>query len=181
MSHRVVEEWMGEQAETLEDLLRPDLYAVCVGINPSTVSVERGHYYQGLLGQQFYARLRYVGLLPRDADGWEDDALFELGVGFTDIVKRATARADALSPAEFDYGRALLRDKLGSVAPTLVVFTFAKTAKVLFGPGAKTGFFDPGDGSGMHHFAMPGPYEKVAPRDAMLDELARFIARTRSR
>ena len=35
MSHRVSEKWMGEQIETLEDLLRPGLHAVCIGINPA--------------------------------------------------------------------------------------------------------------------------------------------------
>jgi double-stranded uracil-DNA glycosylase len=181
MSHRVVEDWMGERVETLEDLLRPGLYAVCVGINPSTVSVERGHYYQGRLGQQFYERLRYVGLLPRDATGWEDDSLFGLGVGFTDIVKRATAKVDRLSAKEYEDGRPLLREKLAAARPTLVVFTFPMTAKRLFGPAAQPGFFDAGEGSDTHYFAMPGPYEKVARRDALLDELTRLVARTHPR
>lgn len=180
MSHRVVEDWMGEQVETLEDLLRPDLFAVCIGINPSTVSVDAGHYYQGRLGQQFYERLRYVGLLPRDADRWEDDALFERGVGLTDIIKRPTARADALPPAEFEHGRALLHDKLAAAAPQLVIFTFLRTGRALFGASARPGFFDPGDGdASTRWFAMPGPYEKRERRDALLDELRRFLADTR--
>jgi TDG/mug DNA glycosylase family protein len=54
MSHRVTEKWMGEQVETLEDLLRPGLHAVCIGINPAPASVSAGHYYQGKLGQMFY-------------------------------------------------------------------------------------------------------------------------------
>ena len=33
--HRVVEEWMGEEVETLQDLLGPGLRGVVVGINPS--------------------------------------------------------------------------------------------------------------------------------------------------
>ena len=55
MSHRVIEEWRGVEVETLEDLLRPGLRAVCVGINPAPVSVAAGHYYQGRLGQAFSA------------------------------------------------------------------------------------------------------------------------------
>jgi double-stranded uracil-DNA glycosylase len=49
---------VGQQVETLEDLLRPGLPAVCVGINPAPASVTAGHYYQGRLGQGFYERLR---------------------------------------------------------------------------------------------------------------------------
>jgi hypothetical protein len=32
--HRVTESWLGDEVETLEDLLAPQLRAVCVGINP---------------------------------------------------------------------------------------------------------------------------------------------------
>jgi len=56
--NRVREKWMGEKVETLADLLRPGLRAVIVGINPSTVSVEAGHYYQGTLGKLLWKRLR---------------------------------------------------------------------------------------------------------------------------
>jgi G:T/U-mismatch repair DNA glycosylase len=45
MSHRAIEEWMGQQVETLEDLLRPGLRAVCIGINLAPTSVGAGHYY----------------------------------------------------------------------------------------------------------------------------------------
>ena len=179
MSHRVTEDWMGQPVDTLEDLLRDDLYAVCVGINPSVVSVEQGHYYRGALGRQFYGRLRCVDLLPDDVDGWEDDALFDLGVGLTDIIKRATAKADKLLSKEFAHGRPLLLDKLDQVAPTLVIFTFPKAAQKLFGVKATTGFFDPGTGDETTWFAMPGPYEERTRRDGLLDELKRFIANTR--
>jgi TDG/mug DNA glycosylase family protein len=48
---------MGERIETLEDLLRLGLRAVCVGINPAPPSVKAGHYYQGRRGQAFWTRL----------------------------------------------------------------------------------------------------------------------------
>ena len=65
--HRVKETWMGEDVETLADLLRPGLNAVCVGINPSPVSVAAGHYYQGPPGNDFshgYARQACCHLTP---------------------------------------------------------------------------------------------------------------------
>jgi hypothetical protein len=52
--HRVTVDWMGHRVETLADLMRPGLRAVCVGINPSPVSVAAGHYYQARLGQAFF-------------------------------------------------------------------------------------------------------------------------------
>src|SRR5436305_487590 len=102
---------MGTEVETLEDLLRPQLRAVCVGINPAPASVAAGHYYQGHLGQQFFSRLRSDGVIPEDP-GWEDDVAFATGIGFTDIVKRPTPSARELLRSQLEHGKALLYEKL---------------------------------------------------------------------
>jgi double-stranded uracil-DNA glycosylase len=132
VSHRIRERCLDREVETLKDLLRPGLTAVCVGINPAPHGVAVGHYYQGRLGQRFCRRLRVAGILP-DEPGWEDDLAFANGVGFTDIVKRPTARASEIRPEEFEYGRPLLEDKLDAAGPRLLVFSFKRTAEVLFG------------------------------------------------
>lgn len=170
---------MGRPEETLEDLLRPRLRAVCVGINPSRVSVDAGHYYQGRLGQVFLARLRRVGLLPATAAGYEDDALFAAGVGFTDVVKRATARARELRPEEYEHGSAELLKKLAAARAPLVIFTFKRTAEVLLGRFGGCGFLPaqeivPGD-----VFVMPGPYVAREQVDTELDELRDYLDHAR--
>jgi TDG/mug DNA glycosylase family protein len=169
--HRVVEEWMGLPEETLQDLLRPGLRAVCVGINPSRVSVQAGHYYQGRLGRLFLRRLREVGLLSRDAPGYEDDVLFSAGVGFTDLVKRATARAGELRPDELAHGRARLLTKLEEVDAPLVIFTYKKTAEVLFGRFRGVGLLPGQDLLAGDAFVMPGPYAPRQQAAETLDEL----------
>ncbi len=164
---------MGERVTTLEDLLRPGLRAVCVGINPAPTSVEAGHYYQGRLGQGFFARLRQAGVLPSSFDGYEDDAAFAAGIGFTDIVKRPTASAKEVKPEEFAHGRGLLEGKLGQYKPDLVIFTFKKTAQTLFGSFAGNGFLA---GLKLAHsevFVMPGPYEDAGTAAATMRHLAR--------
>src|SRR4051812_36177627 len=108
LNHRVVEEWMGKQVETLADLLRPRLRAVCVGINPAPRSVRAGHYYQGSLGQKFFSRLHQARVVPPGRGGWQDDEAFAAGVGFTDIVKRPTEKASHVRPEEYEHGRVLL-------------------------------------------------------------------------
>jgi len=167
---------MGDRVETLADLLRPALRVVCVGINPSIVSVEAGHYYQGTLGQRFFGRLRYVGLLDDRHAGFEDDAAFASGVGFTDIVKRPTAKAAALSPAEFEHGQNLFEAKLEAHRPELVIFTFKKAAESLFGSFSGNGFVP---GLRLAHsevFVMPAPYESNATVYPTLDILAERLA-----
>lgn len=173
--HRVVETWRGEQVETLADLLKPGLRAVCVGINPSPVSVAAGHYYQGQVGQRFWARLRQVGLLEEPGDGFEDDAAFAAGVGFTDIVKRPSARADDLAADELRAGKSELARKLKRFRPELVIFTFKKTAVVLCGGFPGHGFVHGVDVAGIPAFVMPGPYERADRVAKALDQLARRL------
>jgi TDG/mug DNA glycosylase family protein len=175
--HRVTIEWMGAKIVTLEDLLRPALRVLCIGINPALTSVEQGHYYQGRSGQGFLARLRLVGLLPAYDGRWEDDVAFELGIGQTDIVKRPTAKAEAINLAEFAYGKRALRERLAGVQATLVIFTFKQAAKKLFGDFKGHGFISGFTLCGGEIFVMPGPYEKRDVADRSLSELRAWVER----
>jgi TDG/mug DNA glycosylase family protein len=172
MGHRVTETWRGEAVQTLEDLLRPGLRAVCVGINPSTVSVETGHYYQGRLGKLFFSRLRQAGLIGMAPPGSEDDSAFAEGIGFTDIVKKPTSRASGLSNEDYQAGKPLLIEKLERYRPSLVIFTFKKTATVVCGSFAGHGFVKGVEVASIPAFVMPGPYEKTERVTAALESLA---------
>jgi TDG/mug DNA glycosylase family protein len=167
---------MGEEVETLADLLRPGLRAVVVGINPSTVSVEARHYYQGTLGKLLWRRLREAGMLESAEPGREDDEAFAAGVGFTDFVKRPSPRAHDLSAAEFEHGRAALEAKLARYAPELVLFTYKKTATVLRGRFPGHGFVPGLEVAGIPAFVMPGPYERADRVAGALAELRRSAA-----
>lgn len=173
--HRVTMEWMGEEIVTLEDLLRPELRVLCIGINPALTSVERGHYYQGRSGQGFLARLRAVGLLPVYDGRWEDDVAFELGIGQADVVKRPTAKAKAISAAEFAYGRRALNERLEGVLAELVIFTFKGAARKLFGDFEGHGFISGLTLCGGEVFVMPGPYEKSEVAQKSLSELRAWV------
>jgi TDG/mug DNA glycosylase family protein len=172
IGHRITEDWMGQRVDTLADLLQPELRAVCVGINPAPSSVRVGHYYQGALGQGFFRRLRSAGLLPA-GPGWEDDLAFENGIGFTDIVKRPTARATEIHPDEFKHGRPLLVAKLEPLRLRLVVFTFKDAAKKYFGPFEGNGLLTGRDIGGAKVFVMPGPY---APGDLVRQKIEELRA-----
>ena len=77
----------GRTVETLADLppLRDRL--LFVGLNPSPVSVEPGHYHQGRLGQTFWRRLMTAGVIPHGTPiETADDALMAAGHGITDLL-----------------------------------------------------------------------------------------------
>lgn len=169
--HRVSTEWMGEQIVTLADLLRPGLQSVVVGINPSPVSVAVGHYYQGQIGQRFFKRLDSAGVIDLSVAGLEDDVAFAAGIGFTDVVKRPTARADALRPGELEHGRELLEAKLAHLQVPRVVFTFKGGAEALLGKLSGHGLMPDVTLAGAEVFVMPGPMERTDRVERALADL----------
>lgn len=114
---------------TLPDLLRPGLDLVFVGINPSVYSVAQGHYFARKANRFWPALSRSVLSEPvRRALGVDrlepvhDIVLPDHGIGFTDVVKRATARADEVSNAEFAAGARDLVVKLETFRPRIACF-----------------------------------------------------------
>jgi TDG/mug DNA glycosylase family protein len=152
---------MSQEVFTLEDLLHSRLRTVVVGINPSPVSVAVGHYYQGKLGQRFYKRLDRAGVIDLSAAGFQDDAAFTAGIGFTDVVKRPTARAHDLRPGELEHGRELLEAKLARLRIPKVMFTFKAGAEALLGPLKGPGLQDGQTLASTEIFVMPGPVART--------------------
>jgi TDG/mug DNA glycosylase family protein len=114
---------------TLPDLLRPGLKIVFVGINPSVFSAQRGHYFARSTNRFWPCFSRSaLSLEARQALGVEtlkpehDRALPDCGFGFTDLVKRPTARADQLNPAELAAGVGELTAKLARDKPRIACF-----------------------------------------------------------
>ncbi len=100
-----------------------------IGINPSLYSVSQGHYFARKTNRFWPALSRSVlSARARQALGVDqllpvhDAALLGHGIGFTDVVKRPTARADELDPAEFADAARDLVTKLTMFQPRIVCF-----------------------------------------------------------
>jgi TDG/mug DNA glycosylase family protein len=113
----------------LPDYLRPDLRIVFIGINPSVYSVQRGHYFARKTNRFWpaFSRSRLSApvraALGRDTLGPQDDArLLDFGIGFTDVVKRASRNVSELDRADFERGVPVLLEKLRSYTPGVAVF-----------------------------------------------------------
>jgi TDG/mug DNA glycosylase family protein len=114
---------------TLPDLLGDGLDLVFVGINPSLYSVAKGHYFARRSNRFWPCVSRSVLTLPiRAALGVSllqpvHDRLFPAhGIGFTDVVKRATTKASEVRPRELRAGADALRSKLERDRPRLACF-----------------------------------------------------------
>jgi TDG/mug DNA glycosylase family protein len=117
------------KVRTLREKLRPNLKAVFVGLNPSRVSVEAGHYYQGRLGLRFWRRVEEYIIGETLPDGCQDEIAFTYGYGFADVVRRPTPRAANLTREEIcnavpNFIRRIEQRTAGGRKP-LIIFVFA--------------------------------------------------------
>jgi TDG/mug DNA glycosylase family protein len=163
----------GASLETLADLppLRDRL--LFVGLNPSPVSVEAGHYFQGRLGQAFWRRLMLAEILPRDTPiETADDALVAMGHGLTDLLKVPSPRDDA-TDAILRAGVGPLWQKVAIWRPAAIVFVYKRAAEIVAARALaeRWGKLEGVALSGRPCFLMPGPYARTAEVDAGLNFL----------
>src|SRR5688572_24522438 len=104
---------------TLPDLLAMNLDVVFIGINPSTYSVERGHYFARKANRFWPAfnRSRLSepvrrGLGVETLTFEHDVELPRFGIGFTDVIKIPSSNASGLTPAMFREWTPRLRERL---------------------------------------------------------------------
>jgi len=90
------------------DVVAPDLGVLFCGINPGLYTAAIGHHF-GRPGNRFWKVLHLAGFTPRELLPFEELELLTHGCGVTNIVNRATARADELAPEDLVRGAARLR------------------------------------------------------------------------
>lgn len=125
---------------SIPDLLEPGLDVLFCGINPGLYSGATGYHF-ARPGNRFWPALHASGFTPRRFDPSEQDALLDLGIGITNVVNRATARADELTADELRAGGVRLRETVARYRPrwlAVVGITAYRTAfdrpKATFGP-----------------------------------------------
>lgn len=168
----------GQTTETLADLPPLRDHLLFVGLNPSPVSVQAGHYHQGRLGRTFWRRLMLAGVLSAGTTvETADDALLAAGHGITDLLKLPTPR-DVATDSELTAGVGPLWQKISIWRPAAVVFIYKRAASACAGRalGESWGHLVDIALAGRPCFLMPGPYAPVAQVDAGLNVLRSLAA-----
>ncbi|KOG69321.1 hypothetical protein ADK38_41015, partial [Streptomyces varsoviensis] len=103
-----------EELEAARDRLVPDVAAsglrvLFCGINPGLMSAATGHHF-ARPGNRFWPVLHRSGFTPRQLRPDEEAELLTYGLGITNVVARASARADELSVEEYREGGRLLAE-----------------------------------------------------------------------
>jgi double-stranded uracil-DNA glycosylase len=127
------------------DLVGPDLKLLFVGINPGLwTAATQTHFAHP--GNRFYPALYLGGVITREIDRGggmtaEDRAhVIDRGIGITNVVRRATAKASELTTAELRAGGERLRAFVRSRQPRVVAIAGITAYRTAFrAPGAAMG------------------------------------------
>ena len=155
--------WKPTKAQLLaaHDKLVPDLVAknlivLFAGINPGLYTAAIGRHF-GRPGNRFWPALHDGGFTPRVFSPFENSLLLDLKFGITNVVERATARADELTNEELRAGARRLEGKVRRWRPTVVAFVGIGPYRIVSGiKDARVGLQKAPFG-GSHAWVLPNP------------------------
>ena len=155
---------------SVPDLVGPGLKLLFVGINPGLwTAATQTHFAHP--GNRFYPALRLAGIVDRDLDRsgpmTEQDRAYLMGrgIGITNLVNRATARADELSPAELRAGRTRLEEFVALHQPLVVVVAGLTAYRAAFADPKASGGEQADRLSGARVWVVPNPERAQRARD----------------
>ena len=147
---------------SVPDLIGPGVRLLVVGINPGLwTAATQTHFAHP--GNRFYPALHRAGLIEREIDratGFTDDDRAHVvarGVGITNLVNRATVRADELGVDELRRGATALEELVASRRPVVVAVAGVTAYRIAFGrPGGVVGA-QPETIAGAQLWVVPNP------------------------
>lgn len=162
--------------KTLGDVIAPNLRVLFVGINPGLYTAAIGHHF-GRPGNRLWPLLHRAGFTPRQLSPFEEQELLALGLGITNVVARASASADELSPAELRTGAEALEAKFRRFRPRIAAFLGMTAYRQAFGrPKAGLGLQQEKIG-GSDVWLLPNPSGRMA--HYQMPELTRLFEELR--
>ncbi len=144
------------------DLIGPDVRLLFVGINPGLwTAATQTHFAHPV--NRFYPALHAAGILLEPIDpaaGMTDAdraAVTARGIGITNLVRRATARADELTPDELRAGGQRLAELVERVRPRVVAVAGITAYRSAFGVRRAVPGRQPEDLGGAELWVVPNP------------------------
>lgn len=168
---------------SVPDLVGAGLRLLFVGINPGLwTAATQTHFAHP--GNRFYPALRLAGIIDHEISraeslaGADRDYLIARGIGNTNLVNRATARADELTADELRAGRRRLEAFVAEHRPAVVAVAGITAYRIAFArPRARSGE-QPETVAGARLWVVPNPsglnaHETIATLAAAYAEPAR--------
>jgi TDG/mug DNA glycosylase family protein len=127
------------RGRTIADVAGPGLRVLFSGINPGLYSAATGCHF-ARPGNRFWPALHASGFTATQLRPSEQRSLLSYGLGITNLVARATARADELTAAELRAGGAALAVLAARLDVPFVAVLGVTAYRAAFGvPGAAVG------------------------------------------
>jgi double-stranded uracil-DNA glycosylase len=114
------------------DVAAEGLRVLFCGINPGLMSAATGHHF-ARPGNRFWPALHSAGFTPRLLRPDEERELLSYGLGITNVVQRASARADELSAEEYREGGRALERKVSRLRPRWLAVVGVTAYRTAFG------------------------------------------------
>jgi TDG/mug DNA glycosylase family protein len=150
------EEWIdvaATRARTLPDVVGPGMRLLVVGLNPSLYAADAGVGF-ARPGNRFWPAALAAGVVSRDRD--PRDALEHHGIGFTDLVKRASVSAAELTREELEAGVQRVGALVEWLQPRVVCVLGVTGYRTAVNRGAQLGW-QPTQIGGAPTYVMPNP------------------------
>ena len=125
-------ELLAAAGKTVPDVIAPGLRVLFCGINPGLYSGAVGHHF-ARPGNRFWPALYAAGFTDRQLAPAEERELLPHGLGITNIVERATATADELSPEELVEGGQRLQARVQTYQPRFLAILGVGAYRTAFG------------------------------------------------
>ncbi|MFF3859903.1 G/U mismatch-specific DNA glycosylase [Streptomyces sp. NPDC002209] len=126
------EELSAARDRVIPDVVAGGLRVLFCGINPGLLSAATGHHF-ARPGNRFWPVLHLSGFTPRRFAPAEQEELLTHRLGITNVVARATARADELSAEEFREGGRILTAKVEDLRPQWLAVVGVTAYRTAFG------------------------------------------------
>jgi TDG/mug DNA glycosylase family protein len=117
---------------TIPDVIGPELTVLFCGINPGLYSAATGQHF-ARPGNRFWPALHRGGFTPAPIGPGNQHELLGYGLGITNLVDRATARADELSAEELVSGAQALAAKARRHRPQWIAVVGVTAYRTAFG------------------------------------------------
>jgi double-stranded uracil-DNA glycosylase len=131
------DEQQAASGRTVPDVIAHGLDVLFCGINPGLYSAATGHHF-ARPGNRFWPTLYGAGFTERLLDSSEERLLLDAGCGITNLVRRATATAEALSKDELTAGRLELDRKVEQYSPRYLAVLGIGAYRTAFGRRGST-------------------------------------------
>lgn len=141
---------------TIPDVLADRLDVLFVGINPGLWSAATGWHF-ARPGNRFWPALHRGGFTPRQLHPSEQEQLPRLGLGITNMVARASARADELTAAELVTGAEVLTGTVARHRPRWVAVVGVTAYRIGFARPKATFGPQPDRLGGARLWVLPNP------------------------